>query len=198
MTDQRNGGISYCDESWSPVRGCSRESPGCDNCFALSMARRFCKEGQPWHGIVKDGDWAGVARLIPEHLSDPLRWRRPRRILVPTSGDLFHESLTFEQIDAVFGVMWACLYSGEGFHGHTFLLLTKRARRMREYLLEGRRAQWAANAARLGGGRDADGSHEQVRDVKGPQPRSHLGVSVGGNEYRWRIDELRQCPAAVR
>jgi protein gp37 len=60
----------------------------------------------------------------------------PRRIFVNSMSDLFHESLTNEQIAAVFGVMAACPQ-------HTFQVLTKRARRMREWF------EWLAAWSRV-------------------------------------------------
>lgn len=31
----------WWDESWNPITGCTPTSPGCDNCYAKSMATRF-------------------------------------------------------------------------------------------------------------------------------------------------------------
>lgn len=126
MTDQRKDGISWTDETWGPIRGCSKVSTGCKNCYAESMAARFCGEGMPYHGLARDKHWTGDVRFIPEKLSEPLRWKRPRRIFVNSMSDLFHESLTNEQIAAIFGVMAAC-------PRHTFQVLTKRAKRMAEW-----------------------------------------------------------------
>ncbi|RAI16203.1 DUF5131 family protein, partial [Rhodoblastus acidophilus] len=56
-----------------------------------------------------------------------LRWRRPRKIFVNSMGDLFHESVPDEWIDRVFAVMALAPQ-------HTFQILTKRAKRMRDYL----------------------------------------------------------------
>jgi len=33
--------IPYLDETWSPVTGCSPCSPGCENCYAQRMVKRF-------------------------------------------------------------------------------------------------------------------------------------------------------------
>lgn len=88
-------------------------------------------------GKVCPGDWnpirgctrvsPGKVAVIPERLTLPLRWRRPRRIFVCAHGDLFHESVPDEWIDQVFAVM---ALAG----GHTFQVLTKRPERMRAYL----------------------------------------------------------------
>lgn len=53
---------------------------------------------------AKDSTWKWN---VSEHLADPLWWERPRRIFVNSVSDLFHESLTNEQIAVVFGVMAA-------------------------------------------------------------------------------------------
>jgi protein gp37 len=60
-------------------------------------------------------------------LLDPLRWTKPRRIFVCSMTDLFGEWVSDEQLDRIFAVMALAPQ-------HTFLVLTKRAERMREYL----------------------------------------------------------------
>src|SRR5512145_2338359 len=52
MSDQRKGGIAWTDETWNPLRGCSRVSQGCVNCYAESMAVRFAGPGQPYEGTI--------------------------------------------------------------------------------------------------------------------------------------------------
>ena len=115
--------ISWTDATWNPVRGCSRVSDGCRNCYAETVAARFSGPGQAYEGLAdrarKGSKWTGVVRMVPEHLADPMRWKRPRRIFVNSMSDLFHESLSNEQIAAVFGVMAAAPQ-------HTFQVLTKR------------------------------------------------------------------------
>ena len=130
MSDQREGGIAWTDETWNPVRGCSRVSVGCDNCYAMGVAYRFRGPGLAYEGLatLRNGkaDWTGHTSPVPSHMADPLRWKRARRIFVNSMSDLFHESLTFEFIAAVFGVMAAS-------DRHTFQVLTKRPKRAREF-----------------------------------------------------------------
>src|SRR6185369_14352512 len=71
-------------------------------------------------------DWHGVARLIRDKLAEPLRWRKPRRVFVNSMSDLFHESLAFAEIAAVFGIMGVA-------RKHTFQILTKRPTRAAEF-----------------------------------------------------------------
>jgi protein gp37 len=132
-------GISWTNATWNPIRGCTRVSEGCRHCYAERVAARFSGPGQPYEGLVTrklrvisddeqrvEARWTGDVRFVAEHLADPLRWRRPRRIFVNSMSDLFHERLTNEQIAAVFGVMAAAGH-------HSFQVLTKRAARMREW-----------------------------------------------------------------
>lgn len=54
MSDQiKKGGIAWTHETWNPIRGCSRVSEGCWNCYAEAMAGRFCGPGQPYNGLVR-------------------------------------------------------------------------------------------------------------------------------------------------
>lgn len=206
MGDQRDGGISWTDETWNPVRGCSKVSSGCANCYAETMAARFSKPGQPYHGLAQMTDkgprWTGRVELVHKHLTDPIGWRRPRRIFVNSMSDLFHESLKDEDIDQVFGVMAACQFIGRGddaYRGHTFQVLTKRAERMAAYMKQDRREQWARCAARLGGGEDSDGMFDQVAHHEGSFPHIWLGVSVEDQRNAdERIPHLLETPAAVR
>lgn len=127
MADQRNGGIAWTDETWNAVRGCSVVSSACKFCYAARQAARFSGKGQPYEGLARMTDagprWTGEVRLVPEHLADPVRWKRPRRIFVNSMSDLFHEKLDDLDIARVFGAMALAQH-------HTFQILTKRPERM--------------------------------------------------------------------
>jgi protein gp37 len=193
--------IEWTDATWNPLRGCSRVSAGCQHCYAERVASRFSGPGMPYEGLIHPTTrgWNGQVRLVPEVLDQPLRWRRPRRIFVNSMSDLFHESMSDENIDQVFGVMWACLYSRYEQPGHVFQVLTKRPARMLEYLQQDRRRQWAQAAANYGGGLDPDGIYDQTLYFEGPHPRIWLGVSVENQAAAdERIPLLLKAPAAVR
>lgn len=219
------GDISWTDVTWNPVRGCSRVSEGCRHCYAESMAARIVRMGRgkptPYDGLVKmtsNGPrWTGRVVLDPVKLAEPLRWRTPRKVFVNSMSDMFHESLTNEQIAAVFGVMAATPHI-------TYQVLTKRARRMREWFV------WAAEElsdaenvadmlAPYVGNEAGDGSDEgqerwfervrwiidDAHDLEGgfrrgpwPLPNVWIGVSVENQDALARLDDLRACPAAVR
>ena len=69
MSDQRKDGIAWTDETWNPLRGCSKVSAGCKNCYAETMAARFSGHGQPYEGTIERGRWNGQIRLVPEKLA---------------------------------------------------------------------------------------------------------------------------------
>jgi len=134
----KDGGITWTNETWNPIRGCSRVSEGCRNCYAERTAARFSGPGQPYEGLAKFHDlaadlgvashWTGDVRFIPELLDQPMRWRKPRTIFVNSMSDLFHEKVTDEWIYKIFAVMRRCPQ-------HTFQILTKRPERMRDYMV---------------------------------------------------------------
>ncbi len=195
MTKQKEGGISWTEETWNPLRGCSRISKGCMNCYAEGIAHRFGGEGQPYEGLIAStGQWNGKVKFIPAKLIEPIRWKRPRLIFVNSMSDLFHESVPDHEIDQIFGVMWACLGLD-----HTFQILTKRAKRMCNYFKTDRREAWARWAVHYGGGIDPDGIYDQVAYADEPHPRIWLGVSVENQDVAdERIPYLLETPAAVR
>jgi protein gp37 len=133
VADQREGGISWTEQTWNPIRGCSRASEECLLCYAQFIAARFSGPGHPYEGLAKTtskgANWTGVVRFIEEHLLDPLRWKRPRRVFVNSMSDLFHEDLPKPVIDLIVAVMALA-------DQHTFQVLTKRVDRMRQYLTD--------------------------------------------------------------
>jgi protein gp37 len=113
--------IEWTDATWNPVRGCTKISPGCKNCYAERFAERF--RGVAGHPFEFGFD----LRLIPAKLQAPLNWRKPKRIFVNSMSDLFHESVPVEYIARVGEVMRAANW-------HTYQVLTKRHDRMRALL----------------------------------------------------------------
>jgi protein gp37 len=129
-----NSKIEWTDATWNPVRGCTKISPGCLNCYAETFAERF--RGVPGHPFEFGFD----LRLVPEKLGDPIRWSKPKKIFVNSMSDLFHEDVSDEYIEKVCRVMLSANW-------HTYQVLTKRADRMTA-LLQGRLRK-AAKAAHI-------------------------------------------------
>lgn len=189
--------IEWTEVTWNPVRGCSRVSPGCDNCYAMRQAHRSSGPGGAYEGLttIRKGkvDWAGMARLVPEQLEAPLRRRKPTTYFVNSMSDLFHDSLAKEEIAAVFAVMAACSH-------HTFQVLTKRAKRMLEVVTElyASDASLLYDAAEELAGR-MGWCHVGEDDWKLPLPNVWLGVSAENQEQAdKRIPLLLKCHAAIR
>jgi protein gp37 len=87
--------IEWTDATWNPVRGCTKVSPGCKYCYAEVFAERF--RGVPGHPFEQGFD----LRLVPEKLDQPLQWRRPLKISVNSTSDLFHENVPAHYIARV-------------------------------------------------------------------------------------------------
>ena len=201
--------IEWCDRSdWNPIRGCTRVSEGCRHCYAEQLAGRFSDEGAPFHGFAtrvgREGRWTGKVELIEERLTLPLKWRKPAVVFVNSAFDLFHEALPDSVIDRVFAVLALAPQ-------HKFLVLTKRAKRMREWATTRDRASYVgdaagdiADAAALAGlfkaraQAIAAGVERVSQSVRWPLPHVHLGVSVENQPAAERIPELLATPAAGR
>ena len=116
-----NSKIEWTDATWNPVRGCTKVSPGCKNCYAETFAERF-------RGVVGHPFEFGFdLRLVPEKLSQPFQWATSRRIFVNSMSDLFHDSVPDEYIETVAAVMLQANW-------HVFQVLTKRPERLRRLL----------------------------------------------------------------
>jgi protein gp37 len=158
---------------------------------AGAITRR--SENGPFHSFVHivNGHpaWTGKVELIEEKLTEPLRWRKPCKVFVNSMSDLFHEALPDEAIDHMFAVMALCPHL-------TFQVLTKRPKRMMEYLSSDERnmASMMAEDALL---QELTGGETMGR--RWPLPNVWLGVSVENQETAYeRIPLLLQTPAAVR
>jgi protein gp37 len=120
-TMSNHSAIEWTDATWNPVRGCTKISPGCAHCYAETFAERF--RGVPGHPYELGFD----PRLIPEKLTDPLRWVKPKMIFVNSMSDLFHEEVPDNYIVRVARIM-------EAANWHSYQVLTKRSERLRDLL----------------------------------------------------------------
>jgi protein gp37 len=109
--------IEWTETTWNPVRGCSRVSEGCRNCYAERIAARFSRQGLPYEGLAvmtpSGPRWTNEVLCVEELLFEPLRWKKPRMIFVNSMSDLFHENVPFDFIAHVFEIM-------NGVSWHTF------------------------------------------------------------------------------
>lgn len=118
--------IEWTQATWNPTTGCDRTSPGCANCYALTLSKRLKAMGQPKYQNDGDPDSSGPGfglTLHPDALQIPGRWRTPRVVFVNSMSDLFHPSVPDDFIRQVFDVMLQT-------PRHTYQILTKRSQRL--------------------------------------------------------------------
>lgn len=190
--------IEWADKTWSPIIGCDRVSPGCDACYAINTAR--IRESNPHPAIAAafagttqrtdNGiDWSGRVNLLDNRLTEPLRWKKPRKVFVNSLSDLFHKAVPTKFIAKVFAVMALTPQ-------HTYQVLTKRHGRMRSLLnetafVDAVREQMYAL--------DAYATLARGALSTWPLPGVWLGVSVEDQKRAdLRIPALVDTPAAVR
>ncbi|MFI7449576.1 DUF5131 family protein [Nonomuraea sp. NPDC049714] len=192
--------IEWTDRTWNPTTGCDRVSTGCDNCYALTLAKRL--KGMGSAKYQRDGNprTSGPGFGLSVHadvLSMPFTWTTPQMVFVNSMSDLFHKDVPEEFIARVWTVM-------ANTPQHTYQILTKRHDRMRSIV---RRIAWrsATTEERQRGVRGSVAyvqPDEKLNDHLGAPrvlPNVWLGVSV--ENQKWadiRIPALLKVPAAVR
>jgi protein gp37 len=126
--------IEWTDETWNPVTGCVKISPGCKHCYAEKFAERFrgVVMGKKLH-VFHDGF---DPTLRPHRIDEPFSWRTPRMVFVNSMSDLFGEFVPDEFLASVFETMRRTPQ-------HTYQVLTKRADRLATWT---RRNGWLSKA----------------------------------------------------
>jgi protein gp37 len=118
--------IEWTEVTWNPTTGCDRTSPGCDHCYALTLAKRLKAMGQAKYqrdgGPRTSGPGFGLT-LHPDTLDAPRHWSGARVVFVNSMSDLFHDEVPLEFIRRVFEVI-------EATPQHTYQVLTKRSKRL--------------------------------------------------------------------
>ena len=56
--------ISYCDETWNPVVGCTPVTAGCDHCWAARLASGRLRNLPAYKGLARGGKWTGEVREV--------------------------------------------------------------------------------------------------------------------------------------
>ncbi|MEX2599296.1 MAG: DUF5131 family protein [Dehalococcoidia bacterium] len=167
-------GIEWTDETWNPVTGCTKVSPGCDHCYAEAVTDRF-----------KRHDFTQV-QIHEDRLRKPYTIKEPSRIFTCSMGDLFHEAVPWEFICRVFEVM-------RDTPQHTYQVLTKRPGRM-AYFAGAVWPLWRTfgQVPEFRSSRMLEGSwHARAHWPANVMP----GTSVETQRYRPRIDVLLRVPA---
>ncbi len=111
--------IEWTENTWNPVTGCTKISPGCKFCYAERMAKRL-------HAMGAKNYRNGFKVTLHEHmLNVPLTWKKPTVVFVNSMSDLFHDAVPDDFILKVFEVMNRAYW-------HQFQVLTKRPERVLE------------------------------------------------------------------
>jgi protein gp37 len=171
-------GIEWTDETWNPVTGCTKVSPGCDNCYAEVMYERFNGKGS-----------FATVKMHSSRLAIPFHWRKPRKVFVNSMSDLFHDDVDYAFICKVLAVMALTPH-------HTYQVLTKRHARMRARLSYSGAERDVLLTAQMVAGQYGVQAPEAIQ---WPLPNLWLGVSVENQQWAdIRIPALLGTPAAVR
>jgi protein gp37 len=120
-------GIQWTEVTWNPTTGCDRFSAGCDNCYALALAKRLKAMGAAKYQYDGDPRTSGPGFGVMVHseaLSEPYRWATPRTVFVNSMSDLFHARVPLSFVRDVFDVI-------ADTPQHTYQILTKRSMRLR-------------------------------------------------------------------
>lgn len=120
--------IEWTEVTWNPTTGCDRISAGCDNCYAMTLAKRLKAMGQPKYQNDGDPRTSGPGfdvTLHPSALSLPYTWRGNRTVFVNSMSDLFHARVPVSFVRSVFQVIGNTPQ-------HTYQVLTKRSTRLRK------------------------------------------------------------------
>lgn len=183
--------IGWCDETFNPFIGCSKCSPGCENCYAERFAARLAQNPKTApayrHVIDANGHWNG--RVYGKWAKWPSSTaRKGKRIFVGSMCDIFHEDIEFSTLAKMFSVLSFC-------QKHTFFFLTKRPERMHAFFTKFdterfyKARQEAARVLSFG----------SVESMCWPPTNFWLGVTVcNQQEGISKIPLLLDTPAAKR
>jgi len=126
----------YWDKGINVVEGCSPCSPGCDNCWAASLAHRFSVTGKSykkdgtkyWPFLTgENGKFNGRIDTHPERLEIFYKTRKPTVFAI--WNDLHHENVPWVEKGATYDIMRELTQ-------HKFLILTKRPHILLQYYLD--------------------------------------------------------------
>ena len=103
--------IEWTEVTWNPTTGCDRISPGCDNCYALTLARRLKAMGSAKYQNDGDPRTSGPGFAVTVHedaMIEPLRWWAPRRVFVNSMSDVGHARVPRAALARIWAVMALC------------------------------------------------------------------------------------------
>jgi protein gp37 len=198
--------------TWNPIRAqytvpgdiarigthCVHVSEGCRNCYAERMNMRMLPGNGTGLPYAKQSEAKLRIFLDERMLAIPLRRRKPTTYFLSSMSDVFADFVTDDMLDRLFAVM---ALSPQ----HTFIVLTKRAERMRAYCStlgghhERDRVSLAMKALDAELSLSGKGAWYTLRDGGAFFPNICLGVSVEDQPTAdERIPHLLATPARWR
>lgn len=113
--------IEWTEHTYNVVSGCTKVTPGCDNCYAIPRSYRIEKTGvtDKYNGVSTGKEWTGKVIMHWDKLHEPFTWRKPRMVFVNSMSDTFHCKVSLEFLRS----LW---YSMRHNQKHTFQVLSKR------------------------------------------------------------------------
>jgi protein gp37 len=184
--------IEWTEVTWNPTTGCDQISPGCDNCYALRLAKRLKAMGQAKYQTDGDPRTSGPGFGVACHddvLGDPLAWGKPRVVFVNSMSDIGHARVPASFVAKTWAVMALTPQ-------HTYQVLTKRPERLARMLNAGNAAFRSMVQAEI---RQLSQTRRPTSDLdRWPLPNVWVGTSIESDDYVRRADALRQVAASTR
>lgn len=113
--------IEWTDATWNWATGCTKISPGCDNCYMFRLYPRLKAMGNARYKAAPS-----VVSVHEDLFDVPLGWKEPRMIFTCSMSDFFHEEISDESRDRA-------LLTIKRTPQHAYQILTKRSYIMKRY-----------------------------------------------------------------
>ena len=113
--------IEWTDATWNWATGCTKISPGCENCYMYRLYPRLRR--------MKNIRYPASPNIVTVHedlLSLPLKWHSSRMIFTCSMSDFFHEKIPDQIRDKAVETIRKTPQ-------HTYQILTKRSWIMKRY-----------------------------------------------------------------
>ena len=115
MSTMNSTKIEWANNTWNVFSGCTKISPGCQNCYASQLAERLRGTRAFPNGFD--------LTVRPHKLIEPYKLKQPSLVFVNSMSDLFWDAVPNELRDQIVDVM-------ESTPQHEYMVLTKRAEAM--------------------------------------------------------------------
>jgi protein gp37 len=182
--------IEWTEETRQVFTGCSRESPGCENCYSEGLTATRLRGNARYAGlaVIRDNgepQFTGEVRFHEDTLNGIAGIKKPTILFLNSMSDTFHPNVKDEWLVKVFTVLANVQHV-------TVQILTKRAVRMCEFM---NRVKWFKDGKGKWVASMVMGETVPAKDVI---PHVHMGVSVESAKYKSRVTELLAANVAVR